>query len=248
MGFLNWIVRLIVFVEMVGLAALSFMYTQEQILALSFAEYETVKEMLNVPEGFPFRWVVGALAGLFGLAVGYSLLPKGRREREITFNGTHGEVSIALEPVENTLQRVVSKLPDVKSITLHIKPVEGLGQVRVMGTAILYKDAESDARMVTARVNNFIQIHTRKIIGIQDVEPKLKVKRWVMRMKTVTPEVLLLDAPSPEEEAAPAPTRTKKKKQREVIEPEVESSPDIVSAEVDWEEGDDDLQLEGNDR
>lgn len=246
MRFLNWFCRFVLFAGLVAIAALTIMYGRNEIFDQITTWYETTKSALRVPPDLPFRYVIGGVSGVLAAGLFITLIPRGRKDREVTFSGTHGEVSISLEPVEATLNRVVQKLPDVKTIDLKIKPMEDQGKVRVQGTAVLYKDADSDARMITARVCNFISMHTRKIIGVSDIEPKLKVKRWVFRMKTVKPEPLLLEGPEAEEYAQEPPQRSVARSSAEDTTAAYEDE-DSTIAEVSWSD-DDDLAIEGNRR
>lgn len=186
-----------------------------------------------LPDSDLARMVVGGAVAVAALIAFLPLLPKRRREKEISFHGTHGEVSIELEPVESTLQRVVGKMPEVKTVSIRVKPLDRPGRVSVMASAVLLKDGDGDARQITARVNNYIQIHTRKILGLEEVEVKLRVRRFVMNMKTVKPEPLLLEAPQPgvaavrQEVPAPSP----------VVAVAEESSPVVaVAEEIEVEE------------
>ncbi|MEK7793482.1 MAG: hypothetical protein AAB353_03085, partial [Candidatus Hydrogenedentota bacterium] len=153
----------------------------------------------------------GVIIGLAAFALLPSF-PEWKRRRDITFSGSHGEVTIDLDPVQATLDKVIGKLPEVKSIRIELDPKDpktGLGGVRVNARAVLYKEGDGDARVVTARVNSFILAHTRKILGTQEVDVRLRVMRWVMKMRTVKAEPLLLEAPEaplqPSYAAATAP-------------------------------------------
>lgn len=141
----------------------------------------------------------GVIIGLSAFAL-LPTFPEWKRRRDITFSGSHGEVTIDLDPVQATLDKVIGKLPEVKSIRIELDPKDpktGLGGVRVNARAVLYKEGDGDARIVTARVNSFILAHTRKILGTQEVDVRLRVMRWVMKMRTIKPEPLLLEAPEP---------------------------------------------------
>ena len=152
----------------------------------------------NVPaleDRMLYRQIGGIAIAVLALLAWIPRFKKRKKDREISFMGTHGEVSIALDPVEATLVRVVSKLPEVQNISITIKTLEDPGSVLVLATAVLRKDGDSDVRLLTARVQSYIQAHTKKILGMQDVSVKLKVKHMRMNMKTVKPEPLLLEAP-----------------------------------------------------
>ena len=149
-----------------------------------------------------------AAAVILGVVLLILLLPvriwPGRKESNITFAGNHGEVTVDLEPVERTLETVIQRLHEVKRVhDVRLKPLgnkkEPKNKVQATVYVTLIKDANADARRITERVNSFIQSHTRRILGIQDVEVKLNVRRWVMNMKTVKPEPLLLSAPDDED-------------------------------------------------
>lgn len=149
-----------------------------------------------------------AAAVILGVILLILLLPvriwPGRKEKNITFAGNHGEVTVDLEPVERTLETVIQRLHEVKRVhDVRLKPIGGKKEPKNKVQATVYvsliKDANADARRITERVNSFIQSHTRRILGIQDVEVKLNVRRWVMNMKTVKPEPLLLTAPDDED-------------------------------------------------
>lgn len=181
--------KLIVLAGAVAAGVLVYLYPISQLWETAIA---------YLPDNDLYRQIVGVAIGVVALLAMVPRLPKRRKDREISFEGSHGEVTIELEPVESTLERVVGKLAEVKSISIRLKPLDGPGRVRVLANAVLLKDAEGDARLITARVNNYIQVHTRKILGLQDVDVKLKVRKFVVNMKTVKTEPLLLEAPQPE--------------------------------------------------
>lgn len=250
MRFVNWLCRFIVFAGLVAGAIAGFLFARDQLWETFIAGYDAFKALLQVPEGTPFRQILAGIFAVLAAGLGWTLLPRNlwQRDREISFSGSHGEVSIALEPVEATLNRVVQRLPDVKWIELQIIPLEGMNKVRVVGKAILYKDADSDARMVTARVLNFITLHTRKILGVSNIEPKIKVKRWVMKMKTVKPEPLLLEGPEGEERIN-EPQRTPARRPSAESVAAARQADDEVVVEPEWQgKGSDELVIEGNDR
>ena len=157
-----------------------------------YEEFARLVSKVGYPECA--RPAIGSIIAALALLALLPLYPKRRKRKSISFEGTHGEVTIEVHPVESTLERVTSRLKEVKSIRIRIKPLEGQA-VRVTATAILLKDGDGDARQVTARVNSYIQAHTRKILGVPDVEVKLKVDRFIINMKTLDPNRLLLEAP-----------------------------------------------------
>ena len=204
MGFIRGVFRFIIAVLIIAVGVLCIMFEKQEIITNADNYYHQFIEWApEIPvEGITYRQIFGAVIVLIGLTLAWFVLVPKRRPRSVTFTGTHGEVTIELEPVEATLERVAMKLPEVKNITVQLKPLEGNGRIQVNAIAILAKNADDDARMVTARVHNFLQIHTRKIVGLQEVDAKLTVKKFNMNMKSVKPEPLLLEAPD-ERKAAP---------------------------------------------
>jgi len=204
-----------------------------------------VTEIPPVENNDLYRQIGGAALAVLTLLAFMPIVPKRRKGREVSFHGTHGEVTIELQHVEDTLEAVVAKLPDVKTISLSLKPQETPGQVMVLAVAVLKKDADTDARLITARVNSFIRTHTQKILGLQDVQVKLKVKRFLMRMRTVKPEPLLLEAPDTGSDAyvqggAPAPESDQPQSSTAFVRasPVVEGDEDPAVAEIAWPQDD----------
>jgi len=204
-----------------------------------------VTEIPPVENNDLYRQIGGVALAVLTLLAFLPIVPKRRKGREVSFHGTHGEVTIELQHVEDTLEAVVAKLPDVKTISIALKPQETPGQVMVLAVAVLRKDADTDARLITARVNSFIRTHTQKILGLQDVRVKLKVKRFLMRMRTVKPEPLLLEAPDTGSDAygqggAPAPESAPPQSSTAFVRSStvVDGDEDPAVAEIAWPQGD----------
>ena len=210
-----------------------------------------VTEIPPVENNDLYRQIGGVALAVLTLLAFLPIVPKRRKGREVSFHGTHGEVTIELQHVEDTLEAVVAKLPDVKTISIALKPQETPGQVMVLAVAVLRKDADTDARLITARVNSFIRTHTQKILGLQDVRVKLKVKRFLMRMRTVKPEPLLLEAPDGSGEAyaqagAPEPQPSQPQSSTAFVRAStvVDSDVDPTVAEISWPQDDDEKNPE----
>lgn len=161
----------------------------------------------QLPEGWPYREILGGIVAFLGLLVFMSLFVRGKKRirRTISFTGTHGDVTIELEHVEGVLVRVARKLPEVKDISIRLEPTDARSRVLVMADCVLMKDAEAEARQVTDRVQEYITIHTRKILGVHEVDVRLKVRKFLLNMRSVKPMPLLLEGPRPEPAANPSP-------------------------------------------
>ena len=150
----------------------------------------------NLPEGVEYRYFVAVIFIFAGLLVFWSIFIHGkRRRRSISFLGAHGEVTIELENVEGTLEKVALKLPEVVDVAIRLEPTEARSRVLVLAQAVLLKDADIEAKQVTDRVQEYLRMHTQKILGVQEVDIRLTVKKFRMNMKSLKPMPLLLSGP-----------------------------------------------------
>ena len=193
----------------------------------------------QLPEEVFVREIVAGVIAIIGLIIFLPMVLRGKKERAISFTGMHGPVTIELEHVESTLERVATKLPEVRRATIKLEPTDSPGRACVVANVELLKNAEDDARMVTARVQHYIQVHTKRILGLNDVDVRLNVKRFVMNMKTVKPEPLLLEGPL----AAAVGLGTTEAAAADVDE-EIAAESENEAVEVAVAESGDELQLE----
>ncbi len=119
----------------------------------------------RVPDNTALRWSLGValiIAGLVGL------IPWPRRARDsrkIAFKGAHGNVSIQLDSVEQTLNRAARKISEAKRINARITPSDNARNVHIQADVTLRKPANVSARDVEARVSAFIVDQTKRILG-----------------------------------------------------------------------------------
>ncbi|PCJ67047.1 MAG: hypothetical protein COA73_00050 [Candidatus Hydrogenedentota bacterium] len=201
MLFLRGTIRMIMALVFLAAGALVALY-EKQFLIDKFDEYY-IQFLEQAPPFEYYREAAGGIIAFFGLVIILFQLVGGmarRKGRTITFEGSQGQVSMDLEPVEATLEKVGVRLPEVQQIRIRMKPLKGDGKLLVEADAILKKDPDDDARMIFARVQSFLKIQARKITGLQDVEARLRVKKWRMSVKSFKPEPLMLEAPGDEPE------------------------------------------------
>jgi hypothetical protein len=121
------------------------------------------------PDGAGYRFVPGAL----GIIIAFiGIFPWRKRKRElktISFAGVHGNVVIQLDSVENTINRAVGKLPEVKKVSVTVVPTEDARKVRVTADVTLHKAAGVGARETGDIVSAFISETTRRILGSDEV-------------------------------------------------------------------------------
>ncbi len=175
-----------------------FFRTKHEIWQESYRQVDAVwKNVLqNLPAGVEYRYIVAVFIALAGFLALCSLFIRGKnRRRSISFLGAHGEVTIELEHVEGTLEKVALKLPEVRDVAIRLEPTEARSRVLVLAQAILLKDADVEAKQVTDRVQEYLRLHTQKILGVQEVDVRLTVRKFHMNMKTLKPMPLLLSGP-----------------------------------------------------
>lgn len=190
-----WVTTFVTTVLLIALgAALTQMYLYE-VMEQVDTWWNQLKSYL--PEGLPYRQILGGLFIALGVIVALSFVLGGkkRRRKSITFAGAHGDVTIELESVEGVIEKVAYKLPEVRAISVRLEPTDARSRVMVLAETALMKDADADARMVTDRVQEYIKEHTRKILGVQDVDVRLTVKKFLLNMRSVKPMPLLLEGP-----------------------------------------------------
>ncbi|MEA3364994.1 MAG: hypothetical protein U9Q79_05080 [Candidatus Hydrogenedentes bacterium] len=136
-------------------------------IAAFYMDLTTFHEFLvaRLPDSTPLRWSLGVLLIVIGF-VGLIPWPKRSRDRrKIAFKGAHGNVSIELDSVEQTLNRAARKITEAKRINARITPSDNARNVHIQADVTLRKPANVSARDVEARVSEFIVDQTRRILG-----------------------------------------------------------------------------------
>lgn len=196
--FLHILVKLVTAAGLITICALIGLYGKEQVFEYSVQYWDQFLASVGASDENPgpYREILMTICGVGVLGLLLPLLPA-RQKKAISFSGSNGQVTIELESIEPTLERVALKLPEVKSIAVVLEPPgrKKSGNVQVEATAVLEKTATEDARAVTMRVENYLLLHTQRFLGIQNVQVNLRVKRFRMSMKTLKSDTLLLEAP-----------------------------------------------------
>lgn len=196
--FLHILVKLTAAAGLLAICALIALYGKEQVFEYSVQYWDQFLASVGATDENPgpYREILMAICGVGVVGL---LLPlfRARPKKAISFAGSNGQVTIELEKIEPTLERVALKLPEVKSIAISLEPPARRkdGNVRVEATAVLIKTATEDARAVTMRIENYLLLHTQRFLGVQNVEVNLRVTRFRMSMKTLKSDTLLLEAP-----------------------------------------------------
>ena len=119
----------------------------------------------RLPDNTALRWSLGVALILVAL-IGLIPWPKRSRDsRKIAFKGAHGNVSIQLDSVEQTLNRAARKISEAKRINARITPSDNARNVHIQADVTLRKPANVSARDVEAKVSEFIVDQTKRILG-----------------------------------------------------------------------------------
>ena len=154
------------------------------------------------------RWaqlapVAGALLFILGLL---GLLPLSRKKRPntISFPGEYGEVTIHLDSIEATLNRIVSKMPEVKKISVRLIPSEDSRRAEVTGSLWIYKGSEAaGVSEIVGKVQKHLRDTAINILGVEEiVMGKLDIPGIIV---SVTPAKPAPAAETKEAHAMPAP-------------------------------------------
>jgi hypothetical protein len=104
-----------------------------------------------------------ALAGLFGLR-------HSRREKDnIHFRTEHGDVVIALAPIQRTLTQVIRTLPEVRRAHVKLRPDSDGRHVEVRAEVVLKSFADQNLRRTAALVSECIAQAVTKAMGLGDL-------------------------------------------------------------------------------
>jgi len=172
-----------------------------------------------------FGIIVGSIMAIMGL-LGLFPTKKRKRRNAITFPGTQGQITIELAPVEATLNRVVSKMPEVKKISVAVTPSEDNRRAQVDAEVWMYKGAETaGAREISNRIENHLKDTAVNILGVDDVTTvNLRVRGIIVDQSKAKPK------PAPEPQPEP------KAEPKAVVEERPVASQPFVAAPVDVEE------------
>ncbi len=117
-------------------------------------------------------WLL-VVPGLLLITLGIvTLLPQRFREgavKTISYPGTHGNVVIQLDSVEANLNRMMSKLPEVKWISVEVDPDEDNGKAKVLAAVKLLKGPGESARETANRVSDRLADTAANLLGVDEI-------------------------------------------------------------------------------
>ena len=123
------------------------------------------------------QWASGAVLLLVGLYGFLPRLPKRDKRRTVAYSLEHGDVVVALDPAQATLNEVIRALPEVKKICIKITAAEDRRKVKIESEAVLNTQIGAPAQESRDLINQCILDTATDMLGLEVLGPiNLKVK------------------------------------------------------------------------
>lgn len=123
------------------------------------------------------QWAAGAVLLLVGLYGFLPRLPKRDKRRTVAYSLEHGDVVVALDPAQATLNEVIRALPEVKKICIKITAAEDRRKVKIESEAVLNTQIGATAQESRDLINQCILDTATDMLGLEVLGPiNLKVK------------------------------------------------------------------------
>jgi len=139
-------------------------------LAEVIAQVEQVRVFLAVEPG-AFNLKVLVLGGVLTILGGYALLPQLKHRGTISYTGEHGEVNIQVDKAEATLKRVVTAMPEVKSVKVQVTPTKDRQRAVITADAVVHNQPDLPARDTFDLINHLIEETATDVLGLEIERP-----------------------------------------------------------------------------
>jgi len=129
-------------------------------------QLDVLKGMLTVQS----LWFGGSVVAI--VLGAYGFWPKGkkfRRRKKIAYEGPHGEVQIQLDTVEQSLNQVLARMPEIKKIELRVDPQAGGRKALIRADVVIYQQPGQSARAIAALVSDYIAETATKLLGLEEL-------------------------------------------------------------------------------
>jgi hypothetical protein len=108
--------------------------------------------------------ILGVILLIIGLLTFLPRLPK-MAKRIIKFQADKGDVDVNLKAVQDTINRVMNALPEVKTIRIQVIPTRDKKRISLKADAILIKDVGRSARGVAEHVKKSMHAAAANLLG-----------------------------------------------------------------------------------
>jgi hypothetical protein len=176
MNFLKLMVYYLVCITIVGLGVVFMWFELHEV-------YEFIATNLSDNDNVRFGVAVGAIAvGVAGMFASYKARP--RQSRKIEFQSRHGYIVIELDSVQASLQKAMSKLPEIKTISLKVYPADNDRKVRIVADAVVLKPPGAGIRETASDLEDKLADAAKRMLGVDDIASlDLKISRVLMNVK-----------------------------------------------------------------
>jgi hypothetical protein len=115
-------------------------------------------------------WFGGSVAAIvLGIYGFFPQFAKYRRKKKIAYEGPHGEVQIQLDSVEQSLNHVLARMPEIKRINLRVDPLDGGRRALIRADVVLNQQPGQNARAIAALVSDYIAETSTKLLGLEEL-------------------------------------------------------------------------------
>lgn len=115
------------------------------------------------------RNAVGAVLTLIGLITLLPAIQKRKKSKALQFTGSHGKVTIQLDPIEATLNKHMKTYSEVKDINLRLEATDKGKKVRIFADATMFRGLSSGAHDSANRLSDQIHTSAVNILGKEEV-------------------------------------------------------------------------------
>jgi hypothetical protein len=144
--------------------------------------YNWIIQQVPNNTGYRIALAIGVmLVGILGL---WPIRKHARRGKKIEFQSKHGYIVIELDSVQRSLQKAMSKLPEVKDISLTVSPADNNRKVRIVADAVVYKAPGAGIRETASELEDKLAKAAMRMLGVDDIASlDLNISRTIMNVK-----------------------------------------------------------------
>jgi len=118
------------------------------------------------------------------IGIGMTLINRTSNSRKIEFQSRHGYIVIELDSVQTSLQKAMSKLPEIKNISLRVFPADNDRKVRIVADAVVIKPPGAGIRETASNLEDKLADAAKRMLGVDDIASlDLNISRVLMNVK-----------------------------------------------------------------
>lgn len=119
-----------------------------------------------------FHWKLLVAGAIFCVLGGYGFLPQLRgAKRTLTYAGEHGEINIRIDQAESTLRKVITGMPEVKSVKVRVLPDKEFRRAVIKADVIVINQDDAPARHTYELITALIRETATDVLGLEIEQP-----------------------------------------------------------------------------